>query len=156
MDTRWSTKKKSSPKTPLVNRKSQKMAKNSNFEPFSANYGPMSHRIWGFWTRNLYQVCGGTRWGILCSFWAPSWFLIGMKRPKIAKFTIFGHFLEMLGSPNQTGGSWGAGFVLAGPGIQMVAPECISPRGSMSFLPKCNAWLTEAALLPQRCLSYFS
>ena len=45
-----------------------KNGKNGHFWLFLANYGPISHRIWGFRTQNLYKVCGDTRWGILGSF----------------------------------------------------------------------------------------
>ena len=69
-------------------------AKNGHFWLFSANYGPISHRIWGFRTRNSYQICGDSRWGILGGFWAPGLFLLGVERPKM---TIFGCFQSILG-----------------------------------------------------------
>ena len=40
--------------------------KKGHFWLFSANYGPIFHRIWGFRNRNLYKACGDTMWGILC------------------------------------------------------------------------------------------
>ena len=84
-------------KTPPFARKGQFLKDHSekcHIWPFLANYGPISHRIWGFPTQNLYQVCGDTRWGILCSFWASGWFLLGMERPKMA---IFGRFWLIMG-----------------------------------------------------------
>ena len=84
-------------KTPPFARKGQFLKDHSekcHIWPFLANYGPNSHRIWGFPTQNLYQVCGDTRWGILGSFFASGWFLLGMERPKMA---IFGRFRLIMG-----------------------------------------------------------
>ena len=38
----------------------------------------------------------------------------------MVKYGFFGHFLDILGSPNQAGECWDMEFVLMGPGIKLV------------------------------------